>query len=148
MSTWRRTAVLLVTMGLAACGGWGGSPERTYEGIGVSGEAGAIVVTAEELHSVTGSVLQALRGKVPNMRVDASVGRCPGISFRSAREPRGDSYPDIYVDGTRATNTCILESLSSVDVEWVELYPQGVTQRPGYGTNNQGLILIFLRRRD
>ena len=31
------------------------------------------------------------------------------------------------------------------DVARVEVYPQGVTRRPGYGTHAHGLILVFMR---
>jgi hypothetical protein len=53
--------------------------------------------------------------------------------------------PQVYVDGTRATDTCILQSLRSDDVDSVEVYPMGVTKRPGYATHAHGLILVFLR---
>jgi hypothetical protein len=53
--------------------------------------------------------------------------------------------PHVYVDGTRTTDTCILETLRAEDVERIEVYPQGFTTRPGYGTHANGLILVFMR---
>jgi hypothetical protein len=141
-----RPAGLAVLVTVASCGAWNGGPERDGDGIGIAGEAGATVITGEELHAATGSVLRALLGKVPNMKVDQAVGRCPSITFRASRDLHGFNYPDVYLDGTRASNTCILETLPASDAERVEVYPQGVTTRPGYRGSNQGLILIFSRR--
>ena len=59
---------------------------------------------------------------------------------------QGTVNPHVYVDGTRATDTCVLTSLRSHDVERVEVYPQGVTRRPGYGTHAHGLILVFMKQ--
>lgn len=147
-----RTAgtVTVLAVGLVAnaagCAGWRGGPDPDHEGIGVGASAGAIVVTAEELHGAMGPVLRALQGKVPNMKVDQAPGRCPAITFRGPKELGGTNYPQVYLDGTRASNTCLLETVQASDVERVEIYPQGVTSRPGYGTSNQGLILLFSRR--
>jgi len=49
------------------------------------------------------------------------------------------------VDGARATDTCVLESLRATDIGRVEVYPQGFTSRPGYRTHAEGLILVFMR---
>ena len=67
------------------------------------------------------------------------------MTLRSAVTFQGVVNPHVYVDGTRATDTCVLESLRTVDVERVEVYPQGFTTRPGYGTHAHGLILVFMR---
>jgi hypothetical protein len=47
----------------------------------------------------------------------------------------------------RGADTCILATLASADVRLVEVYPQGVTGRPGYVTSARGLILVFRRLR-
>ncbi len=49
------------------------------------------------------------------------------------------------MDGTRALDTCILGMLRAGDVRRVEIYPMGVTTRPGYSPHSHGLILVFLR---
>jgi hypothetical protein len=57
----------------------------------------------------------------------------------------GITDPLVYLDGTRTRDTCILEQLRATDVERVEIYPMGVTTRPGYSTHPHGLILVFMR---
>jgi len=112
---------------------------------GVSFERGAVILTGRALTESSGSVLAAMTGKVPNLRVGRRAGQCPEITLRSNVSAQGEVNPHVYVDGTRATDTCILESLRTDDVERVEVYPQGFTTRPGYGTHAHGLILVFMR---
>lgn len=139
-----RTIVPLAVLALTACAGlWTDSEDP---GIGVQGQDGATVVTADELARTNGSVLQAIRGKIPNMKIDLSPERCPAITLRTFKRFRGENYPQVYLDGTRAQNTCILETLAAQDVERVEVYPQGFTTRPGYSTSTHGLILLFSRK--
>ncbi len=146
----RYAAVLsaLVILAAAGCGGaWRGSPEPVLEGNGVGSLGGATVVNAQELHRSNGSVLRAIMGKVPNMKVSfRDMGRCPAIAIRSFEDHHGNDFPGIYVDGTHVRDTCVLETLDARDTERVEVYPMGFTTRPGYASNNNGLILVFLRR--
>ena len=112
---------------------------------GVSREKGALVLTGSALMDGPGSVLAAMAGKVPNLRVRQLAQQCPEITLRGQISIQGVSNPHVYVDGTRTTDTCILETLRTDDVERVEVYPQGFTTRPGYATHAPGLILVFLR---
>jgi hypothetical protein len=112
---------------------------------GVSFERGAVILTGSALKDGSGTVLAAMSGKVPNFKVRRRTGRCPQITLRSFQSFEGLDNPHVYVDGTRATDTCILESLQAGDVDRVEVYPQGFTTRPGYGTHSDGLILVFMR---
>lgn len=114
---------------------------------GVLFEKGAVILTGSALTDGPGSVLAAMSGKVPNFHVQRHEGRCPEISLRNnvSLVPGGDVNPQVYVDGTRTSDTCILETLRTVDVERVEVYPQGFTTRPGYATHAHGLILVFMR---
>lgn len=140
---------------LAACasaqgpnfaGGGEAAPEQDEsDGGGVTREGGAIVLTGPALTDGPGSVLAALIGKVPNFRLQRNTTGCPIVTLRNAVSFMGVVSPHVYVDGTRATDTCVLESTRTVDVERVEVYPQGFTKRPGYGTHAHGLILIFMR---
>lgn len=130
----------------AACATFGRSQSRDDEApSGVTREKGAIVLTGAALSDGGGFVLSALTGKVPNMRVRTYTGECPQITLRNHVSFEGIVNPHVYVDGTRTTDTCILETLRTNDVERVEVYPQGFTTRPGYGTHAHGLILVFLR---
>ena len=79
------------------------------------------------------------------MRIQRSSGACPQVNLRSHATFKTVVNPHVYVDGTRITDTCILESLRTRDVESVEVYPMGYTKRPGYGTHAHGLILVFMR---
>ena len=112
---------------------------------GVSYDRGAVVISGMALADGPGTVLAAMTGKVPNFRVKQGYGECPDISLRNYTTFQTMHNPHVYVDGTRATDTCILETLRTNDVDRVEVYPQGYTIRPGYGTHAAGLILIFMR---
>lgn len=112
---------------------------------GVAQRDGATVLSGIALADGRGSVLGSMQGKVPNMRIQRRSGSCPQINLRSNVSFRSVVNPHVYVDGTRSTDTCILESLRIEDVETVEVYPMGFTKRPGYGTHAHGLILVFMR---
>ncbi|HUG39368.1 MAG TPA: TonB-dependent receptor plug domain-containing protein [Longimicrobiales bacterium] len=141
-----RSMIALGCLAAAGCGGtWGPTPEQKLEGIGVGTIGSATVVTAEELREAGGSVLRAILGKVPNMKVTYTA-RCPSIAMRSSKNHRRNDSPSVYVDGTHVGDTCILETLEAREVDRVEVYPTGFTHRPGYRGSNGGLILVFLRR--
>jgi hypothetical protein len=129
---------------LAACAPARKGASARNEG-GVSFERGATVLEGIALQDGPGSLLAAMAGKVPSFRVERKSGQCPSISLRSQISFQGVVMPHVYVDGTRALDTCILDSLQTADVERVEVYPLGFTTRPGYGTHSHGLILVFLR---
>jgi hypothetical protein len=114
---------------------------------GLSHEGGAFVLTGVALEDGPGSVIAALAGKVPNFRIHGQrvQAECPVITLRNAVTFRDVVNPHVYVDGTRATDTCVLEQLRTIDVERVEVYPMGFTRRPGYGMHAHGLILVFMR---
>jgi hypothetical protein len=112
---------------------------------GVFTERGATVLTGTALTDGHGSLLDTMRGKIPSFRVHRGTGQCPGIALRGSVTVAGVTSPDVYVDGARATDTCILESLRATDIDRVEVYPMGFTTRPGYRTHSEGLILVFLR---
>ncbi len=112
---------------------------------GVFRERGAVVLTGSALTDGEGSLLSTMKGKIPGFQVQTGPDICPEISLRGQASFSGFINPDVYVDGTRATDTCILETLSAKDAERVEIYPMGFTMRPGYRTHAEGLILVFLR---
>lgn len=145
MSARLRLCVALVIVPLlAACGKLGprnGSEQRG----GVAMENGGLVLTGASLEDGRGDLLSTMVGKVPNLRVRRVRENCPQITLRNAVSYQSVVNPHVYVDGARATDTCILESLAAHDVERVEVYPTGVTIRPGYGRHAHGLILVFMR---
>ena len=120
----------------------GGDP-RPDSGINV--RDGAFVLSGTALSDGRGSILGTMEGKVPNFKVRRMGGGCPEVNIRQQVGFQRVIKPKVYVDGTLSSDTCILESLRSHDVESVEVYPQGFTKRPGYATHAHGLILVFLR---
>ena len=106
---------------------------------------GAIIVSGRALDEHRGSILDALEGRVPGMKVLPHLDQCPQISLRSHVTFQSIVNPQVYVDGTRATDTCILRTIRTDNVESIEVYPTGVTTRPGYATHAHGLILVFMR---
>ena len=148
--------VLLVgaTLGctfLAACGA---AIPPDYEGNRLVPERGddmprrmasATVIHTDRLGRRSGNVLSILRTRVRNMTVRSSMG-CPTITLRGNKSLVLPSNPEVFVNGQRANDTCILESIPIDDVERVEVYPMGVSSRPGYPAHPHGLILVFLRR--
>ncbi len=120
-----------------------GSPES-------GGIAGARLAAAVLLGGDVASyptLLEALRVRIPSTRV-VDRPTCPAIVLRGSRLPGPLSSPVVYVDGTRTTGTCALGDIAPRDVASVEVYPQGVTTRPGYARSSTGLILVFLKRGD
>jgi hypothetical protein len=141
--------LLCVIMPLAAaCAsssrGTSGAQPRNADGVFV--EKGAVVLTGSALGDGHGSLLDTMRGKIPSFRLHRSAGNCPEISLRGQASFSGLVNPDVYVDGARTTDTCVLESLRAADAERVEVYPMGFTTRPGYRTHAEGLILVFMRQ--
>jgi hypothetical protein len=128
------------TLLLTSCGAI-----RSQNDASVSAEDGAIILTGSSLSDGAGDLLATMMGKVPNFRVRRQRQQCPQITLRNAVSYQSVVNPHVYVDGARATDTCILETLRANDVERVEVYSNGVTTRPGYGRHAHGLILVFMR---
>ncbi len=122
------------------------NPSRTdrTEG-GIRNEGGATIISGVALDEKRGSILYTMEGRVPGMQIQRRTDKCPEITLRSFVPYQSAINPRVYVDGTRTVDTCILESLITDNVESVEIYPMGVTMRPGYSTHAHGLILIFMR---
>ena len=83
--------------------------------------------------------------RVRNMDVKESGGACPEIEFRGRNSITAPTPPTVYVDGQRASNTCVLDLISPLDVSTLEVYPMGVSNRPGYLSTVGGLILVFTK---
>jgi hypothetical protein len=115
------------------------------EADGVFMENGGIVITGRALQDGPGTVLAAMSGKVPSMRVHRTGDACPEIMLRNTVNFKGVVNPQVYVDGTRTTDTCVLDTLRTNDVDRVEVYPLGFTTRPGYARHAHGLILVFMK---
>ena len=146
MSIRCRFALPILPLVLAACATGGAERPSRTEG-GVTSRDGAIIISGVALDDGPGSILSALRGKVPSLRVQRPSGTaCPKIILRNFVTFDGVVNPHVYVDGTRTNDTCILDTLRTQDVESVEVYSMGFTSRPGYSPHAHGLILVFMRR--
>jgi hypothetical protein len=117
--------------------------DRTHGGI--RNENGATIISGRALDEKRGSLLDTMEGRVPGMQIQRHPDRCPEVILRSFRPFNSPIDPLVYVDGTRTSDTCVLNQLSTDNVESIEVYPMGVTMRPGYSTHAHGLILVFMR---
>lgn len=145
----RNVTATLAALALTGCLGTAphGTESSYFEPESRTAPSNATVIRGSVLRS-GGQLLDALVSRVSNMRVrrSSTFGDCPVISIRGQKRLMGPSEPLVYVDGTRAVNTCILNQMRADDVDRVEVYPMGVTSRPGYQSHAHGLVLVFSRR--
>jgi hypothetical protein len=136
------TGAVLLAAGCAR--GVSRAHSATLASAGDVDSSGARIFNAAELGRDGRSLLDVLRQRMPGIEV-ALTADCPAVYLRGRSTITTSSNPGVYVDGTEAINTCVLQSISTPDIHRVEVYPFGVTQRPGYRANPYGLILIFTR---
>lgn len=135
-----RTPLLLLCLLLAtACASASG---RT--GLSDRARGNGTVIGDEMINISDGTVLAVLEKRIAGMSLRRGS-ECPRITFRGQKSVLLDTSPLVYVAGQRAANTCVLESLNGDDVSSIEVYPNGVTTRPGYQSAPGGLILVFLK---
>lgn len=127
---------LATTATVLACGARTSQPGTASKG----GDGSGTVVMGSEL---SGNFLQSLRNRVPSMSVSERSGQCPRITFRGQRSITNQQNPSVFVDGAMMLDTCILNQISTLDVERVEVFPSGNTSYPGIQRNPFGAILIF-----
>jgi hypothetical protein len=104
---------------------------------------GAFVLEGEQLWERNTDLLTVL-SRMSGVQIRRND-PCPSITMRGAKTYMGSLDPHIYVNGTQAGNTCLLEMMRTDDVERIEVHPSGVSNRPEYAPSPNGLILIFLR---
>ena len=147
----RLASSLLALSGLALGCATSQSFDRTTEPGGKplgTTTAGTVVITRNMLANQAGrTVLDVIRQSMPQLQITGwTPNRCPMVEIRGKDSLVGNSDPDVYVDGTRTTDTCPLVTIQAIQASLVEVYPMGVTPRPGYSSRGHGLILIFLER--
>ena len=116
-----------------------------------AGTTGSLVLTGRALSSDPGrTVLDVIRHSMPQLRITGwtPYTRCPMLELRGKDSVEGSNDPDVYVDGTRTTDTCPLVTIQAISTDRIEVYPMGMTSRAGYPSSGHGLILIFLARAD
>jgi hypothetical protein len=125
---------------LAGCaGGSGGGAHRDS-----SLQTPGIVIQGEELWAFGGRLLDGMRGRVMGMQVSRPAGGCPLVLLRGQRTIVGSTRPEVYVDGTRMSDTCSLDLIRVGDVARVEIYRGGLSPGARYVTSPNGLIVVFL----
>lgn len=137
MSPSRRIAPILPLLLVACLSSQSGSDRS-----GAPGSTRSIRIDVPEQGSPT--LLSLLQMRVRNVDVRRS-GTCPEIDFRGRGSIMMPAAPSVYVDGQHASDTCVLEMIAPVDVDYLEVYPMGVSNRAGYFSNSSGLILVFTR---
>lgn len=116
-----------------------------------SSTTGGLVIEGRALSAdPSRTVLDVIRHAMPQLRIAGwtQYTRCPLLELRGKDSVEGSNNPDVYVDGTRTTDTCPLVTIQAVQTGRIEVYPLGMTSRPGYPSSGHGLILIFLARAD
>jgi hypothetical protein len=115
------------------------------------GTTGSVILTGRSLSLDPGrTILDVIKRSMPQLRITGwtPYTRCPMLELRGKDSMEGSNDPDVYVDGTRTSDTCPLVNIQAISTERVEVYPLGMTSRPGYPSSGHGLILIFLARAD
>jgi hypothetical protein len=138
----RRIALGLALLTLPACAGTNGTTNLVSSGSGGS-SVSRIVIRVSEMASPV-NLVTLIQSRVTNLEVNRS-GPCPEFEFRGRNSVMGPTPPGVYVNGQHTLNTCVLEILDPQDIDLVEVYPQGVANRPGYHSTAGGLILVFLK---
>lgn len=103
----------------------------------------AIIIQGSQL---SGNLLHGLRSHIPGMRVTTPAGQCPRILFRGELSARGHGNPTVYVDGVMMIDTCILNEISTNDVERVEVYVGGNSPYGNLQRNPFGIIFIVRQK--
>ena len=117
---------------------------RRADGTSGGGVGNAVVIDDEAIDPSRGSLLTIMQDHVRSMSV-ARDADCPHIVLRGGLGRSQAAEALVYVDGQRFSDTCVLETLNLETVSIIEVYPQGVTTRPGYFSNTGGLILVFTK---
>jgi len=137
----RLARLLAAALAVAACAP--GTYRDPHSTRAPEGGGSSTVLEGDQL-GYSAALIDVLVSRVGNVEVGMTSG-CPRITMRGPKSIAQPSNPRIYVNGSPASDTCVLQQLRTEDVSRVELYPTGVTTRPGYRSNAGGLILVFLR---
>jgi hypothetical protein len=109
---------------------------------GLSARGGHVRVDGEQLAG-SSSLLAGLAGRVPNMQVIRGSTTCPRVVLRGGRSLTTQGDPLVYVDGTRAGNTCVLDAIPVSQVSRVEIFGSGATPPLGFQSSPYGTIIVF-----
>lgn len=147
MRTQSRTLFLTFLLLVPASSCAGTQQSRSVAGVSPSpgNNAGSgRVFSGPDLREHGGTLLAFLYPRISGMVVDYDSQPCPSVQLRGRKSLFGSSDPLVYVDGVRTADTCVLDMLSTWNINRVEVYPMGVSHRPGYQAHPNGLILVFV----
>lgn len=119
------------------------APKTGVASSGIRTDNGVTILTEEELQKQSRSLLDVMKARIPSITVIDDT-PCPDVYLRGRSTIATSSSPAIYVDGERANNTCVLDMMNVMDMERVEIYPNGLP-RSGYQSSPYGVILIFMK---
>jgi hypothetical protein len=142
----RPTLAALALLGITACGGAPPSEGPAPREPGAR-RVGTAIVLGSGIFAGRSSILQVLGDRITSLQVARRGTQCPEVIFRGRSSFQNPTSARVYVDGQEAVNTCVLEMVSTWDVERVEVYPSGIIRRPGYPVSGTGAILIFTKGR-
>ncbi len=84
---------------------------------------GSLIIRGRALSADPGrTVLDAIRHSMPQLRIAGwtQYTRCPLLEMRGKDSVEGTNNPDVYVDGTRTSDTCPLVTIQAVSTERIE----------------------------
>lgn len=138
-------SVALVAAFAAGCSTGGPStPHETHMSDLMPISSGsATIFPTELLHQANRPLLDLLEQHLTNMQV-VNGSPCPEVYLRGKSNITTPSDPAIYVNSTRAANTCILTALETYNIERVEVYPNGLPKGGQYFSNPYGVIVITM----
>jgi hypothetical protein len=139
-----RIGLALSACSLAACLGTSPGEGRDENPDDRRSSVGRILIDVAEMNTPP-SLVTLIQSRMRNVEIRRTGSGCPEIDFRGRNSISTPASPSVYVDGQHASNTCVLELISPIDVAYLEVYPMGVANKPGYFSNSGGLILVFTK---
>ncbi len=122
------------------------APKTDVAPSGIRNDNGVTILTEAVLQKQSRSLLELMKARIPSITVIDGT-PCPDVYLRGRSTISTSSSPAIYVDGELANNTCVLDMMNVLDMQRVEIYPNGLP-RGGYQSSPYGVILIFLKTAD
>ena len=122
------------------------APKTGVASSGIRTDNGVTILTEDLLQKQSRSLLELMKARIPSMTVIDDT-PCPDVYLRGRSTFTTSSSPAIYVDGERVSNTCVLDMMNVLDLQRVEIYPNG-QPRAGYPSSPYGVILIFVKASD
>ena len=137
-----RAGVLIVAL-VCACAGHRAPRTVAASTPGIRTDGGVTILTSDLLQRQSRSLLDLMKARIPSITI-VDDEPCPDVYLRGRSTLTTASNPTIYVDGQRANNTCVLDMMDVLDMERVEIYPNG-QPKGGYQSSPYGVILIFMK---